>query len=236
MVAFTVYADDHKGAVLPGYPTAPMVNGPMEVLDEEGERILGAEAQRYPWRLAPYLDYNFKGLYKDDRLLTEIKDNEPIYKGLGVDYRYVVSLYPALGMNVAFVGGSEKFLAFNPSSQQVFGKFYTACIDEPRRPADLIGFASARAEEAAWASKLGPPEGFFRVEPPRFAEPSWEDAYDPATTNPGANSGFVSLRWGGTAVAAMFDGHAGSLNWEQLRDMRRWADAADAPDWVLEPK
>ena len=45
------------------------------------------------WRLAPYLDYNFRGLYQDDALLDDIQ-NDPKW------LQSVVSLYPSLGMNI----------------------------------------------------------------------------------------------------------------------------------------
>jgi prepilin-type N-terminal cleavage/methylation domain-containing protein len=74
MAAFALYADDSKGKILPGFPSASMVAGPLVVTDESGERLTGDVAQRYPWRLAPYFDYNFRGLYKDQRVLELLRE------------------------------------------------------------------------------------------------------------------------------------------------------------------
>jgi prepilin-type N-terminal cleavage/methylation domain-containing protein len=233
MAAFTLYAADSKGAILPGYCNTAMVAGPIRVFDEEGTRLTGETAQRYPWRLAPYVDYNFRGLYKDDRVLDDLRQSQPQYLPLGVDYRYVVSLFPSLGMNVAFVGGSANHLAFSTSGLSLFGRFYISRIDEPQRPDRLLVFVSARCEEQAGIPILGPPEGFFRVDPPNFTSRNWEPTYDPNAAFPGTNSGHVSLRHGGRAVGANFDGHAEMLGWDALQDMRRWSDRATSADWLL---
>jgi prepilin-type N-terminal cleavage/methylation domain-containing protein len=233
MAAFGLYATDSKNAILPGYPTAAMVAGPIVVQDQSGERLTGEVARRYPWRLAPYLDYNFRGLYKDDRALREIYDAQSFYQGMGVDYRYVVSLYPTMGMNQAFVGGSANHLAFNPATLPLYGRFWVSRIDEPQKPDRLIAYVSARCEPQSAIPLLGPPEGFFRVDAPWFTARNWQPTYDPNAPQPGINSGFVSLRYGGRAAAAQLDGHAQTLDWDQLQDMRRWSDRANGPDWHL---
>jgi len=229
MVAFVLYANDHREAVLPGYPAANMLE-PGDVLDGNGDAVAGPQAQRYPWRLAPHLDYNFKGLYQDDDLLIEIQEDK-------ASYQYVVSLYPSLGMNVVFVGGSANHLAFNKEAEEVFGRFWVSRLDEARRPSELITFASARAKnEGTGGPEQLNLEGFFRVEPPKFFTGSWEETYEEDTQTPGLNSGFVSLRHRGKAVVALFDGHCEALGFGELGDMRRWADQATEPDWELEPK
>lgn len=236
LIAYALYADNNRGEVITGYPTAQVVNGPMVVTNQDGERLYNQTAQRYPWRLAPYLDYNFRGLYKDYKLLEMLREQQPVYTPMGVNYEYVVSLYPTFGLNVAFVGGSAMMMAFNPQQQATYGKFYVTKIDEPRRPSRLLAFVSAREVEQSWLPQLGRPEGFFRVEPPRFTAPKWEAVYDPNTSNPGLNSGFVALRYAGRATTGALDGHSEALGWDALRDMTRWSDRATAPDWLLTPQ
>ncbi len=236
MTAMLAYADDNRGRVPVGYAPKAMVNGPMVVRNEEGERLHGEVAQRYPWRLAPTLGFNFRGLYGDDRLLTAIRQNESEFSKYGVNYDYIVSLFPSLGMNAAFVGGNDKLQEFDPLFRKSFGRVYIERVDEAVRPTELMAFVSARCELQTLAPGLGAPEGFFRVDPPYFAPGQgrrWEAAYDPRSQAPGANSGYVSLRYKGRAVAAMLDGHAAMMTWDQLGDMRRWADSADRPDWTI---
>lgn len=236
LTAFTMYADGSKGLVMTGYPTRAMVSGPMVVRNDQGARLTGEDAQRYPWRLGPWLDYNFKGLYGDDQLLTQIRDSRDQYAQLGVSYEYVVSLFPSLGMNVAFVGGSERFNAFDRLFRARFGKTYIERADESIRPSRQIVFASSRCEEQALAPELGRPDGFFRVEPPRFLAAQgarWEASYDAISEAPGINSGFVSLRNLRRAVVSQMDGSGTTLDWDQVQDMTRWANQATTADWSI---
>jgi prepilin-type N-terminal cleavage/methylation domain-containing protein/prepilin-type processing-associated H-X9-DG protein len=239
MTAFTMYADDHKSMVIPGYASRAWVNGSMRVLNTDGDRLFDEKAQRFPFRLAPYLNYNFRGLYQSDKLLAELRDKEPAYSAYGVDYDYVVSLYPSLGMNTAFIGGSDRYQSYDRLFQRLFGRTHIERLGDAVRPSELLTFASARAESQPAIPVLGRPEGYFRVDPPRFAAssgPLWESSYDSLTTQPGQNSGFVSLRHNNRAVIALLDGHGKTASWEGLNDMRLWADQASAPDWALTPR
>ncbi len=240
MIAYTGYADDHRTAVLPGFPPRDTLTGSNAVSDDEGQPIKDLTiAQRYPWRIAPYLNFNFRGLYDDAKLLQEIKDHSGDYEKVGVDYRYVVSLFPSLGMNVAFVGGSEKFGAWDRGFMAKYGRVHVAKLDAVQRPSQLMAFVSARVEEQPLAPGLGRPQGYFRVEPPYFSPTQgrrWEANYDANSPLPGLNSGFVSLRHDGKAVTGMLDGHAAMAGWSDLTDMRRWADGAGSADWTIKAR
>lgn len=237
MVAFNLYADANKGAVLPGYASRGQVNGSMIVNDDAGERILNEEAQRYPWRLAPYLNYEFKGLYPEERLLQELREKRNDYGQFGVDYRYVVSLFPSLGMNTTFVGGTDRLGQFDAGYDQRVGTgVVVRRIDQATRPTQLITFASARCEVQPLLPQLGAPQGYFRVDPPYLASSQglrWSSAYEPAAEYPGISSGFVAIRRTSRTVAALFDGHADAFSYDQMKDMQRWCDRADRPDWTL---
>lgn len=236
-IAFNLYAVDNKENVLVGYASTAMVNGPMPVYNDRSERLNNEIAQRYPWRLASYLNYDFQGLYGDTNLLNNIRRNADQYPGVNFDY--LISLFPSLGLNVAFVGGSDLHGEFDPTFVRVFGKAYVSRIGDARRPSGVMAFTSAREGPQPLAPVLGSPQGFFRVEPPYFGQAQgyrWESKYDEASASPGLNSGFVSTRGGHRAVAAMLDGHSQTLSWEQLKDMRYWADAADSPSWTLVPR
>jgi prepilin-type N-terminal cleavage/methylation domain-containing protein/prepilin-type processing-associated H-X9-DG protein len=236
MAALTVYGNDFKEAVIPGYARLDWVNGPMRVADAEGNRILNEEAQRYPWRLAPYFNYDFRALYDDQKTLAELKSREAEYAGFGVNYGYVISLFPSLGMNTNFVGGNARNGQFDQSFLRAFGRVYVTRLDEARRPSDLMVFASARTEPQPAVPIVGQPAGFFRVEPPYYAAQQgrrWAASYDPNAESPGLNSGHIALRHSGKAVTAQFDGHADLKGWDELGDMRMWSDRATRADWTL---
>jgi prepilin-type N-terminal cleavage/methylation domain-containing protein len=242
MTSYIAYTVDNKDALLVGHASAAMVSGRMDVRDRSGERMTGEVAQRYPWRLAPYLGDDFLGMY-DKAALIELERNRAMYAPYGVDFNYVVSLYPSLGLNVAFVGGSDRHQAFDPLFQRVFGRVHLARSDQSTRPSEVMVFGSARAEAMAGAPMLTENSGFYRLESPYFAASQgrrWEVSYVDRTAQPGINSGFVALRHGGAsngkAVAAILDGHAGLKDWSQMQDMRLWADQATSATWSIAPR
>jgi type II secretory pathway pseudopilin PulG len=239
MRGWSAYAYDHDGVLIPAYYK---LNGAtLPAFDETSEPIpsVGIEAATYVWRLAPYMDYDLRGLYLDKELLASLQGNS----GLAGFPKYATAVYPALGINGAFVGGdTDAFYAYNPGVLAAFGKFYATRLSEVKHPARLIVFASARingtlAAEAYPGARMV--EGFFRLKPPSFTEPEWGEQYDPVCYDPcqTADFGNVSLRLQGRQAAVGFcDGSAGTLDEGTIQDMRHWADQADQPDWTLQPR
>lgn len=240
MLAVSCYAGDNRGSVLVGFPTEAMVSGGMVVVDDKGNRLYSHSAQRYPWRIAPYLANSFGSLYDNPKVLSELRDAEPQLIQMGVQYPYIVSLYPTLGMNTRFIGGSDASGAFSKKTIEAIGTPFITRIDEPRRPSRLMMFASARGDAQAALPGMGILQGYFSITPPWWTTKIWADAYvenpvDPknpqSATYIERNSGFVSLRYAGRAVASAMDGHAEMLGWTEMNDMTRWADKATASDW-----
>lgn len=236
MMAYEAYAGEHANRVLPGFPTAAEVAGPMRVLDAGGTRLTGPVAQRYPWRLAPYLNYHLNALYLNADALRDMDIESR--SGASADVHYLVSLFPRLGLNTRFVGGDCEFYAFSNTARQVFGRFWLERTDEARDPTSLIIFASSRAAPNVRDAVVRNDElvGFHRVLAPLATSPAWEDRYDPQSLNPVVNSGSVLLPGGERGLIAAMDGHADFLTWTQLRDMRRWSHKAETPDWLLKPR
>lgn len=238
-VAHALYAADSSDLVLPGYAPAQWVapGGPLRVADETGQPITMVDAaQRYPWRIAPYLSYNFAGLYQSLPFLNDLRQGAPQFASWGIDWRYLVSVYPSLGMNTRFIGGDARRLGFNPATSARFGRIILTRLSDARRPERLMVWTSAREGVVSWAPEIGSPEGFFAVDAPYTTVRQWNASYDPGAPNPGSASGNVSLRHRGRAVSGMIDGHAEALNWEQIQDMTRWCDLATGPDWTLRPR
>ncbi len=235
MVGYRSYAYDHRGVLMPGY-YLPNNGETLPATDETGAKLSGPPplAARYPWRLAPYLDYNLRGLYVDDQLLTHLISNEQ-YNA------YLISAYPAFGINGVFVGGDTATGAYDQNYLNVLGKFYVTRLSQVKHAAALIVFGSARTNGLA-ASFAYPGakvvEGYFRLEPPAFLDREWAAKYDVDCIEPclAVDFGNVSLRHGfREAAIGFFDGHTGTLNESTIQDMRHWADQADRPDWVLVP-
>lgn len=224
LTAWTTYATDHKGRVIPGYVATPGVE------DEAGNELSFPTNARYPWRLAPYLDYNFRGLYLDPQTADAV---ETLDSELST---YVVSLYPSLGLNSAFVGGHQgQYGGFNNTFEQTFGRFYMRSLSDPRDPTKQLVFCSARAPNDPEFNFAGDViEGNFFVKPPYFVNRLWTDAWDPEA--PPDDFGFVSLRHNRRAATAFVDGHVELMDELELQDMRYWAPRATRGDWTLTPQ
>ena len=229
-VAWTAYATDHRGAILPGYADG------FRARDIDGEWVdtqtVSVAAKRWPLRLAPYLGGDFAAFYSGpeaDRL-SEIADS-PSDEAL-----YSVSAYPSFGLNSVFVGGDENHGGYNPVFLDTFGSFYATRLSSVRHPSRLVVFATSRTDESAPGTVGEIREGFFRVLPPAWATPLWDAEFGPEDP---ASAGFVSPRHaaGGedAAIVTTVDGSVSTATVEALRDMRRWSDQATSADWVLAP-
>ncbi len=224
MTAWNEYSHDNNSQLLPGYK-----NG-LPAFDEKGQPIaqatIGVAAARYPWRLAPYLAFNFRGLYLDSdvRYLEEL-ENVDYW-----NYLYQVSCFPSLGLNTTWVGGDENQGGFNAAYEATFGKFYRSRLSQFRHTERLIVFASARGIDPQPNASSDIIGGYFRVKSPNFTETQWAAQYDPADA---ASCGQVASRNGDRTVCAFVAGHVEAKTVDELRDMRFWADQANDPNWKL---
>lgn len=152
-LALQLYAQENEGAVLPGYLDA-RDSRVAETLNEKRERLSPSRAaQRYPWRLLPYMNYQVRGGVWVNKLASQISDGDP--------YRdYMVSLVPTLGMNITYVGGDSR-------NVQLPGRCVTR-LNRAAQPSKLIAFASAQYEDPNY----GKLDGYFEVRPPSGASSS----------------------------------------------------------------
>lgn len=228
LIAWTAYATDQQGFVLPGY------RGGLAVRDEYGDAI-PAEAyggdvevrKRYPWRLAPWLDQDFRRLYVGENESTL----ERLKAGERAQYYYFASLYPSFGLNSAFVGGDEARFPSDPQmpngADNPFAQYCVTRLSGARRPQRTIVFASARTNATADSSIA---EGYFRVDAPwlNTPVPRWAAQYSPDDPT---SCGSVSTRHGDEVCTGTVDGAVELLQVDALRDMTRWCDAAPEAEW-----
>jgi type II secretory pathway pseudopilin PulG len=225
--AYALYSQDHRGTLIVGYATSAMTDPAtpeaqsLQVFDDHGERIFCVPARRYPWRIAPYLDYNFSGLYKDEHVLRRYRER--------TDYQYVVSLSPSYGLNSAFLGGDADRFAFGGPAASPFGAFYITRDDQGNQPSSLLVFATAHGVNPDGAE---PVPGYFRIDSPYRTSRVWANNYVDVKANPTASGG-VDFRHGNKAASIMLDGHGTSLSFDLMNDMRIWCNIAKRPDWTL---
>ena len=136
MSAFHTYAADNGGKVIKALDPKPG-----SVIDNTGKPVMSHAARRWPWRLAPYFDYNVNVLIVNNKEAAPVDDRM---------FSYLVTVFTTLGMNGTYVGGKDTSLRIEPK--------HVTNILQPHKPSELIVFASAKMEGA-------PHPGCFDVGP-----------------------------------------------------------------------
>jgi len=219
MLAIEMYAEDHAGAMFPGYLADPAA------VDDRGQPLSFPENARYPWRLLPYLAGSMRVIYSgDNRAKLASLQNES--RG---DYVYSVSVFPSLGINSYFIGGNQtEFPAATANAKFGPGTVVVKTI-EVRHPSDLMVFLSAHSAVDGVGA-----QGYYQVTPPSLKTRQWAANY--ATSLSPNQWGFVAPRFNDhRSVAALLDGHVENFDLQQMQDMRHWCNRADRPDWTLTP-
>lgn len=237
MLGYVNYSTVNRDALLPGYLDSPHAR------DALGTPFVGPQleiaARRYLWRLAPWLSFDIRALFPNDMADVLERLEHQSY----TDFLYATSVSPTFGLNSEWIGGDLNAYGFLPPDHPLhdaldFRRFYISAMAQARHPERLMVFASARGvdpQTPAAGGSVAPIEGYFRITSPYFTELTgnrWNEAPYQASAPPQAY-GHVSPRFRGTAVTAFIDAHVDAKSIDQLRDMRHWANWADAPDWRL---
>jgi prepilin-type N-terminal cleavage/methylation domain-containing protein len=218
MLGVQMYADDHDGAVFPGYVSDSVA------VDNRGQSLSFPVNARYPWRIVPYLSGSMELIYSGEnraRLSQLQSSSHP-------DYVYSVSLFPSLGINSYFIGGNQSEFPAADANVKFGGGTVITKVSEARQPSDLMVFISARS-----AVTGNNAQGYYQVTPPYLKTRQWSANYS-ASLSPN-QWGFVAPRFNNRAVAALLDGHAENFTLQQMQDMRHWCNTADRADFVLPP-
>ncbi len=246
-IAYTVYAQDNRAGLLPGYARSEWVAQgapPAQQLqayssDSSAQsRLYGSVARRYTWRLAPYLGYALDGIVLDKRLRAEFRalpDSPETREG----FQWAFGTSPSFGINSTFVGGDARRGGFFPPSLWQWGKYYVTRLDEPQRPDRLLIFASSRGYHPIDGATVIP--GRHRIEGPWQAShvtnqvptfTPWEapaGPFDPGRTP--RTYGHLDFRHFKKALVTTFDGHVAALGLDEIKDMQRWSNQAVSPGW-----
>lgn len=233
IAGYLEYASDHDDRAMVGYKAG------LGAKDEFGQEIVlqqystAAATGRYPWRLAPYLDFTFNAFVSDQRALDELRELPRD------EFIYAMSEGPRFGLNATFLGGDANEYGFDPAATQAWGaNWVVRRLTNASRPSDLFTFVSATRQHDFQSISTGrviAHDGFFRVRSPYFLQRRWA-AEPPSAQNARARAatiGNVHFPALGRAVVACVDGHAEAVDWKGMQDMRRWSDQADRADWTL---
>ena len=237
MLAYLTYADDHQGALLQGEILERFMRGsdgePLyHVMDNNGQQLPDGIASKYPWRLAPWMDYDFRGMILEKSLYARLASLPDDPTGIA-GYQNAFSEHPTLGIN----GPGRK--TTSSVGYILESKLMLRYIREVRHPAMLLVFASARSESVIPSDQDAMLPGAYRVLAPRIIDAQLPYASPNAAWNPDSTAhdfGYLDLRHQGRAVTAMFDGHAQLMGLKpgehtELRDMQHWSNWATHPTW-----
>lgn len=211
--AYLLAASENGGRLLPARdPTVA------DVKNSNGQPIMMSEVRsRYPFRLAPYFNYQMDGTILVNRNESQIIK---IMGASGPMYDYGLSVFPAMGINRYLVGGS---VTANGTMQ-----FPGECIQTTAQAEkSVIVFTSAGNPDV---------DGYEYVTPPKGPGGQWSSAKWVKGADAG-NYGHVDARYDGKAVCAFLDGSVRVLSLDEMRDMRLWSkNAAVANDPNYQPK
>jgi len=197
--AYQLATTENDGRLLPAYDASAK-----DVKNANGQPIaMSVVRARYPFRLAPYFNYQMSGVILVNR------NESQIIKIMGPSeawYDYGLSVFPAMGINRYLVGG---YLGSGGTVQ-----YASECIQsQGQADKSVIVFASAGDPQV---------DGFEYVVSPKGPAGQWSGAKWTKDSDPGSY-GHVAARFDGKAVAAFLDGSVKALSIDELRDMRLWS-------------
>ncbi len=213
MIGYSLYSEDHDDLVLPGVPTGSPANIALE--DDLGKPFPSEASplikQRYPWRLAPWLDHELRGTILIGQQAAFLDHRNELSE---IDFYYGVSLLPTLGYNTQFMGG-------DPTQGPLFVKASKPITKASRATAPSRQLVFATAKNKQFEGDFAVYElsdGYYKVQPPST------ESFDPQANS--VTFGYVYPRWSGRATVAFLDGHVELVPEGELRDMTMWANEA----------
>lgn len=229
MQAYTLYADDNRGAVLrAGYgrsePEDIELLQSIRLTDQWGERVTNQlTITRYPLWIGPYLGHQWEGATHVLSASKRLNEVRPEDGDNATAWNYQVSVFPSFAYNSTYIGGNTN--TTRAAREAIYEKgYYVRRITDPLAPSELLTFVSAYGEFA----NSGLQEGYASATPPPLDAEPWSEATD------SQQYGNAHPRYDGKAVVGFFDGHSATVSDEELRDRRLWSDQAkreNDPDW-----
>lgn len=178
-------------------------------------------------------------------------------------YQYAMGWHPSFGLNSTYVGGHYRRGAFPNGNgfragHPVNNHFYVSTVERIRNPSALLISATARSVDvasAAGGSSIGyggspvpynaasnVVPGYYEVLPPRTGFPltggtatPWIASNTFVKNSAPTSWGFTDARHFNKVITTHVDGHVEIQTLAQLRDMRKWSNRADRPDWNFTP-
>jgi prepilin-type processing-associated H-X9-DG protein len=214
IAAYNSAAAENNGQFLPGYDRTVQ-----SVSWKEGRSITGGPPpNRYPFRLAEYMNYDLDGA-----ILTSANK-----KKIDKDDIYSISCFPAFGINYYYVGGD-----ISAAGKLSFPK---DVVLNQSKASGILAFATAGYGALNDKDRIG---GYCILTPPQAFSSLWNTKKWSEESDPSQDYGGVDARYNGQAICAFLDGSVRALTIEELRDMRLWnrnAKLANNPNYMATPE
>ncbi|MGB7160530.1 MAG: prepilin-type N-terminal cleavage/methylation domain-containing protein [Tepidisphaeraceae bacterium] len=235
LAGYTQYHIANKGSVLFGYTPATVNGVPITATDPFSGQTFGLPvADRYPWRLAPYVGNVWGILHLHEQTPPRPQATDAPMEALLK--AYLLSINPSFGINSIYVGGHagplfQGFAGTTGDGPNV-GKHVVFKANHVRRSSQLIVFAECQSRNAPFGD---PEAGMHFAMPPRANGQRWTVVNDEIQVLTGVISGIPKSRFSKRTAVGFFDGHAESLPPKELEDMRLWANWATGPTYDFVP-
>lgn len=224
MLGYAMYANDHDGRLLYGYPPA-LVNGlPHQVTLPSGHPFStdvdsALPIIRYPARIAGYVANCWEILY--DHTPPSARPQAGDSQTTAWSKLYLLSVFPSFGINATYVGGhlGEDGFVTGELNRPNTGKHVVFKEGEVTRPANLIVFAeSVQRGGGDDTTTLG----YHVLTPPVTRSRQWHAAGNEIKQDASGIIGIPKGRFTPRAVTGFFDGHVQTLSPQELDDMNLW--------------
>ena len=235
MLGYAMYHQEHRGAVMFGYPPSTVNGRPLTVDDPATGLTFGYPvSDRYPWRLLKYVGNVWEIVNSHGDVPPAPERTDP--PSVAFMKAYTLSINPTYGINVVYVGGQQGpiyqgFAGPNGDSPNT-GKHVVFRATEVKRPTELIVFADCKALNAGGAGQ----SGLHYLTPPRANGQNWRVVNGQIESlRPGMVQGIPRGWYSARVMVAFFDGHVEAKLPGDLEDMRLWANRADRADYDFVP-
>lgn len=254
---YLMYAQNHRGALLPGFlndrinGVEPRVSDPVS-----GQTFAGRAARQWPFRLAEGVGGGNKSNLWPLLRPTLGWTNFPSPSDTAAQAEskaYTAGLYPVFGLNTIFLGGHgysaqsataiDYYQGFKPDGTPNIGRHVAYRLSEIRNTSRQIVFTEVAIQNGSTSVDVDDRAGLHYVNPPRADQASgqyWKvEAGRVVITLPDTPRRTLGVPYSRAFGArpnpriptAFLDGHVETPSLTDLTDMRLWAPRATSPDY-----
>jgi len=231
MFGYSMYANDHDGRLLYGYPPA-FVNGQPHRVTLPSGHTFSTDVDhampiiRYPARIVGQVAHCWEILY--DHTPPSDRPQAGDSQGVAWGKLYSLSVFPSFGINATYVGGhlGEDGFVTSELNRPNTGKHVVFKEGEVTRPANLIVFGES-VQRGGGDDKSA--LGYHLLTPPATRSRQWHAEGNEIKQDASGIMGIPKGRFTTRAATGFFDGHVQALTPRELDDMNLWRNQPLGP-------